>query len=69
MTRRKNTVYSRFNVAFMNEKRKLRDEAAKAHKLLAKQRAKLARIIGKVRCSQSGSHKLNNLYLHTLIHP
>ena len=59
MTRRKNTVYSRFNVAFMNEKRKLRDEAAKAHKLLAK----------KVRCSPSGSHKLNNLYLHTLLHP
>lgn len=40
MARRKAKVYSRFNVGmFMREKRNLRDEAAKAHKLLVKQKA------------------------------
>ena len=35
MARRKAKVYSRFNVGmFMREKKNLRDEVAKAHKLL-----------------------------------
>ena len=49
MARRKAKVYSRFNVGmFMREKRNLRDEAAKAHKLLVKQKAKLSKLIRKV---------------------
>ena len=49
MARRKAKVYSRFNVGvFMKEKRLLRDEAAKAHKVLVKQKAKLSKLIRKV---------------------
>ena len=49
MVRRKAKVYSRFNVGvFLKEKRRLRDEAAKAHKVLVKQKAKLSNLIRKV---------------------
>ena len=49
MARRKAKVYSRFNVGvFVKEKRRLRDEAAKAHKVLVKQKAKLSNLIRKV---------------------
>ena len=50
MVRRKDSVYSRFNVGgFMQEKKRLRDENAKAHNTLVKQfKAKLTRLIRKV---------------------
>ena len=49
MPRRKAKVYSRFNVGvFLKEKRRLRNEAAKAHEVLVKQKAKLSNLIRKV---------------------
>ena len=49
MARRKAKVYSRFNVGvFMKEKMRMRDETAKAYKILVKERAKLSKLIGKV---------------------
>ena len=49
MVRRKASVYSRSNVGgFMQEKKRLRDENAKAHSTLVKQKAKLTRLIRKV---------------------
>jgi len=49
MARKKAKVYSRFNVGvFLKEKRRLRDEAAKTHKVLVKQKAKLSNLIRKV---------------------
>lgn len=49
MAPRKAKVYSRFNVGvFMKEKTHLRDETAKAHKVLVKEMAKLSKLIRKV---------------------
>ena len=49
MARRKAKVYNRFNFGvFLKEKRRLRDEAAKTHKVLVKQKAKLSNLIRKV---------------------
>ncbi len=49
MARRKAKVYSRFDVAtYMQEKKRLRKEAALAHKTLAKKKSKLDRLIYRV---------------------
>ncbi len=49
MVRRKAKTYSRFNVAaFMEEKRRLNVEKAKAHAYLVKERSKLKRLSDKV---------------------
>ena len=49
MAQRKAKVYSRFNVGvFMKDKMRMRDETAKAHKVLVKERAKLSKLIRKV---------------------
>lgn len=49
MARRKAKVYSRFSVGtYMQEKKRLRNENALTHKTLAKEKAKLSRLIYRV---------------------
>ena len=49
MAPRKAKVYSRFNVGvFMKDKTRLREETAKAYKVLVKERAKLSKLMPKV---------------------
>ena len=51
MARRKAKVYSRFDVAtYMQEKKRLREDIALAHKTLAKKKSKLDRLIYRVSC-------------------
>ena len=54
--RRKASVYSLLNVAaFVQEEKRLREETAKSHRVLARQKTKLAKLIRKV-----GAHILTH---------
>ena len=63
MARRKANVYSRFNVGvFMKERRRVREEAAKAHKVLVKEKAKLSKLIRKVSIHAPSHPQRRNMF-------